>query len=425
MPIILPPPQKKTKHLSPTALIAAARAGTKTWDQARAGIIAGGTAPADADTLIATARAPKTVTPKGPSASSTLKALSGGRITKQAAQQQLIAGGYTPLAAQQMIDTQLAPSPQTLTTTQILDGLKAGTVKTDQATDLLRTNGLDDQSISILLRTEATQFDKWAVMGADGKVKFATISDPAKPPTNVLKYGPTPLTETQYTQVWTQNYKDTFVSYTGRQASGKEVAAILKRAPSIFTLQTELAKSPTFVKSSIYKQQAPGIISDAKKMLGQGWKPSPEFVAKAISQNWRQNGSLEPALRALPAYLKGPVFTDGSVKKAAVFSQIYGTPSQTDLHTIGQAQLAGWTDDQFAAYLRAQPNYTKSPEYVSKLLSFGQQLGLITGMQPTLQPGGTTPKNPNQPVAQQVPDSKRLPAPGPVKSPIDYSVTGV
>ena len=31
-------------------------------------------------------------------------------------------------------------------------------------------------------------------------------------------------TQTQFMQVWTQTYKDTFFAYTGRQASGKEIA---------------------------------------------------------------------------------------------------------------------------------------------------------------------------------------------------------
>ncbi len=95
------------------------------------------------------------------------------------------------------------------------------------------------------------------------------------------------------------------------------------------------------------------------------------------------------------------------------------------LHAVGQAQLAGWSDDQFAAYLRAQPQYTKSPEYVSKLLSFGQQLGLITGLQPTLQPGGAAPPNPNPNDPQRIPSSTRLPAaPAAINSPLDYTVAG-
>lgn len=463
MPVTLPPPTPKKKGLTSSQWVAAAKAGTVTWDQARAGIISTGTTPAAAATLIATAQAPPTArpkAPKGPTAAATLTALTKKQITPDVAKKQLLAGGYTSQAADQMIQSELTPNPATLTTSQILEGVKTGTLKTDQATDLLRTNGLDDTSISILLRTEQTQFDRWAVMGADGKVKFVTISDPSVPPKNVLHYGPTPLTQTSFTQTWTQQYKDNFFAYTGRQATGQEVADILAKAPSIYTLTTGLAankpvsqitgvtktvagpghigtpstriavSSPAvdFTKSPIYKQHAGALIADAKQILGDSWKPNTALISQAIAQNWDQ-GTFEAKIRELPSYLSGPEFKDGAAKKGLVYQAIYGTPDENALHTIGQAQLAGWTNDEFASYLRAQPQYTKSSEYMGKLLSFGQALGLITGQQPGVVTGGSKAASPQEnPYAGTGPkltQSDRLPKAGPVQSPLNYAVTGV
>jgi hypothetical protein len=40
--------------------------------------------------------------------------------------------------------------------------------------------------------------DRWAVLGTDGKIKFVKINDHNAPPKNVLKYGPTPLTQSSF-----------------------------------------------------------------------------------------------------------------------------------------------------------------------------------------------------------------------------------
>jgi hypothetical protein len=105
--------------------------------------------------------------------------------------------------------------------------------------------------------TKASLFDKWAVLGADGKVKFTKITDPSKPPANVLKYGPTPLTQTSFIQTWKQTYQDQFFAFTGRQASGKRSQHPEER-PSIYTLQNTLAATKTLRTARPTRRTPPG-----------------------------------------------------------------------------------------------------------------------------------------------------------------------
>jgi hypothetical protein len=230
---------------------------------------------------------------------------------------------------------------------------------------------------------KAVLFDRWAVLGADGRVKFVKITDATRPPANVLKYGPTPLTQTAFQTVWKQNYADTFTSYTGRQASGKEVARILANAPSLYTLATTLAKTKSFQTSPLYKAHAPGVIAIAKQQLGESWQVDRAFIAKAIAENWDQ-ATLQGHIRARPEYLTGPAFRDDVAKATNVYTSIYGNPDAPAQTWITERVKEGWTPDDVAFQLRQDPAYKMSQEYKSKVLSFAQQLGLITGHQVTL-----------------------------------------
>lgn len=252
------------------------------------------------------------------------------------------------------------------------------------ATTATAAAGKSIDTAAVKAGATAVLYDRWAVLGADGRVKFVKITDPNTPPKNVLKYGPTPLTQTQFQSVWKQNYQDTFFSYTGRQASGKEISRILSNAPSLYTLANTLATTKSFTTSPTYKAHAPGIIAVAKQNYGQDWKVDKSLISKAISQNWDQ-ATLEQNLRTRPEYYQGPQFKDTLAKMDNTYQQIYGT--STDLTTqdvISHAAKDGWTQDQFAAWLRVQPEYKNSQEFKTKAISFAQQLGLITGKQVTL-----------------------------------------
>jgi len=226
-------------------------------------------------------------------------------------------------------------------------------------------------------------FDSWAVLTTNGKVKFVSITDSTKPPKNVLMYGPTPLTQTQFQTVWKQNYADTFTSYTGRQASGKEISNILKNAPSLYTLANTLALTPSFQSSPTYKAHAPGIVAIAKQALGGNWKVDRTFIAKAIAQNWDQ-ATLLQNVKQLPEYQSGPQFKDDVAKATNVYTQIYGNADAGANTWIAARVKEGWTNDDIGMQLRNDPAYKQSQEYKSRVLSFAQQLGLLTGHQVSL-----------------------------------------
>ena len=244
--------------------------------------------------------------------------------------------------------------------------------------------GRSVDTAAVTAATKSELYDRWAVLGADGRVKFVKINDPAAPPKNVLKYGPTPLTQSQFVQTWKQNYQDTFFSYTGRQASGKEIAAILSNAPSLYTLANTLAKTKSFTSSPTYKAHAPGIVAIAKQAYGESWKVDRSFVAKAIAENWDQ-ATLEQNIRSRPEYFQGPRFKDDVAKLGNVYTSIYGqTDDPGTKSVVDRVARDGWTQDQFAAWLRTQPEYRSSQEFKTKAISFAQQLGLITGDQVAL-----------------------------------------
>lgn len=232
-------------------------------------------------------------------------------------------------------------------------------------------------------KAETVLGQKWAVLGADGRVKFVAINDPTVPPKNVLTYGTTPLTQQSFLTTWKQNYADTFFSYTGRNASGKEVASILKNAPSLYTLANTLATTKSFTTSPTYKAHAPGVIAIAKQLYGNDWKVDKSLVTTAISQNWDQ-ATLEEKLRERPEYANGPEYKDTVAKFSNAYQQIYGTPDANGNAYIQNAAKQGWTQDELALALRTAPEYKQSQEYKTKVLSFAQQLGLITGQVPTL-----------------------------------------
>ena len=224
--------------------------------------------------------------------------------------------------------------------------------------------------------------DPWVVHTANGQIKFVNS---VNPPKNAVLYGGQPITRSQFNSVWKQTYQDTFFAYTGRQATGKEIIQILGQAPSVYTLANQLADKPSFDKSPVYKKSAPGLVSYARTILGQNWKPSGGIIRQAIAQNWDQ-ATFYSHLRQLPAYQQGPEFRDNEAKMQAQFESVFGPAAgdQKVMSLIKQKTLNGWTPDEFAVWLRQQPAYKNSAEYQAKSVSFLQQLGLITGAQATL-----------------------------------------
>lgn len=229
------------------------------------------------------------------------------------------------------------------------------------------------------------------------------------------------------------HYNDYFTKYIGRKATATEIIGIIRKGLSETAVQMMLSKDPAFKRGSVWQAQAPAILGYAKSMMGENWKADPDFVRKAIVNNWSE-GTLRAKLRARPEYLQGPEFRQNVSALQNVYSSIQGRPDEAAMQGIKEAALGGWSSDQYAAYLRNDPNYVKGQEYKSKALSFLDALGLVTGEQTTIQgiqglgqpkpvPGieGTTPHSdrlsPTSPTVVQQAAGKSTPkGPAPQKT---------
>jgi hypothetical protein len=250
---------------------------------------------------------------------------------------------------------------------------------------------------------KSTLTDPWVVQTKNG---FKYVNQ-TTPPVNTVKYGGTPITRSQFVSVWKQTYADTFFAYTGRQARAPEITKILGQAPSVYTLANGLANQPGFDKSPVYKKSAPGLVSYARQILGESWKPSGGIIRQAIAQNWDQ-ATFYAHIKQTPAYLQGPEFKTNLAQNQSQFEQIYGKADAGAQTLIHETTLQGWTPQEFASWLRSQDAYKHTPEYQSKQVSFLQQLGLITGQVPT----ASVSPNPAVPAKPMGPNSPRIPGQG-------------
>lgn len=218
--------------------------------------------------------------------------------------------------------------------------------------------------------------DPWVVLEPNGKIRMVNATEPPK---GTLTYGAQPLTESNFNSVWKQTYADTFYAYTGRAAKPAEIKQILNDAVTPYALANQLAGQKSFVQSPTYKSRAPGIAEIAKQMLGKA--PPAALVSQAIAQNWDQ-ATLQANIMKLPAYQTGPDFKAKTATIQTVYNQIYGNASKSGTEWIKAAALNGWTQDQAATALRADPAYKYSPEYQSKAVNFLDAMGLFTGSRP-------------------------------------------
>lgn len=257
---------------------------------------------------------------------------------------------------------------------------------------------------------KAQIYDRWVVRNPNGTLGFAKIKDATRPPKNVVVAGGQPLTLSAFQQAKT-TYDNYYYTYLGRPATNREVAALLEHPTSEYQLTLSLSKKPGFEHSPIWKSHANGIVGVAQSLYGNNWKPTSkadkELIRRAIVENWDQ-ATLEENLRNRPAYLQGPVFKDGVAKFSNAFQSIYGAPGADAQQLVREAVASGWTGDEWAMWLRAQPAYTTSPEYQANALNIATQLGLVTGRVPALKPGAP-PENVQPKPGTGIPESARIP----------------
>jgi hypothetical protein len=257
----------------------------------------------------------------------------------------------------------------------------------------------------------------WTVRTKDG-VKF--VAAPA-PPKGTIMWQGAPVDKTGFLKA-KQYYNDIYQGYVGKPAPDAAIAHILNTGLSDTGLMTRLSKSPSFKNGTIYKGRAGGLVLRAKQLFGENWKPDADLVRRAIVESWDE-GTFVANLRKRPEYLKGPEFKKDEAGLLNVHMSIMGRPDDQARVGIKEAVLGGWSTDQYAAYLRGSDAYKFSPELQTKQLAFAEAMGLITGKQPTLQPGkpNVTPQ-PN--VAGALPNSDRIPGKGALTPSNNLAVNG-
>jgi hypothetical protein len=247
----------------------------------------------------------------------------------------------------------------------------------------------------------------WVVI-KDGRLRFSKSLEAPK--------GSLGIRRDDFLGLW-KDVNETFELMIGRKAKAGEVANIVKKGWSDFTLKQWLSKRPGFKRGRLWASVAPALNGIGRDMFGDAWDSIPkkdrdELMRKAIVNDWTAS-VFEEKLRGRPEYLRSNEFRSNVAGLQGVYEQIYGIPQGGSMLRIEEAALARWTPDQFASHLRGLPGYTSSPEFQGRAMNVLEALGMITGLMPALAPGAPIPNPAAQ--GQRIPNSPRLPgAPPPV-----------
>lgn len=264
-------------------------------------------------------------------------------------------------------------------------------------------------------KAQAHTEDPWVVIEKDknGAVAGIRYQSGFNPPKATKRSEPLllagqPATKNDLTAIWSSHYENVYEQFggSGKAPTSADVVNTVQSGLSPYALQAKLATQPGFVNSPAYKAAAPGLIATAKLSLGKN--PNPSFIAKAIGENWDQ-ATFTANLRKLPEYTKGPEYQGAVSGMNQVYQQIYGQPGAQVAGQVHTAALNGWTQDQFAGYLRAQPQYKTSVEYQGHVVSFLDSMGLMIGSRPVFTPDTAAQKPPAGTVGTPLPFQATLP----------------
>jgi|SRR5581483_5391923 len=257
------------------------------------------------------------------------------------------------------------------------------------------------------------------VVGVSRKGKLI-LSDATIAPANAVRYDGQPMTVSDWRSL-TRQLESYFVSYTGRRPSNAVVLDYVRSGWSSYSLAVALSKSPHFESSPIYKKSAPQYLAAVQDLLPPGGGVSKELLREAIVNGW-DPATLQAVVKKQPGYIESNEFKANTATLLNVHQSIMGIPDAKGLATLKQAAIAGWAPDQYAAFLRSRPEYSSSPEYQTKALSFLTGIGLLTGENPVLRKGVTPDTNPN-PSVGPLPTDPRLAPGGGLTRPEDTQAT--
>lgn len=199
-----------------------------------------------------------------------------------------------------------------------------------------------------------------------------------------------------------QQWDPIFLAYAGRRATTAELASIVLDGSSEYEVTRKLVNGPDFYKSPTWKSRQPEYATVAEDIFGTGYRPPKDLVKRAILNNW-SGATFASFLRRTPGYTKSNEFQTRSSALSNIYREVYGEPDEEALVNIREAAAAQWTNDQWAAYLRAQPGYTEGKEYQTNLLGLSVGLAGMMGVLPEAPPTGIP--NENADTTGPLPDS--------------------
>jgi hypothetical protein len=228
---------------------------------------------------------------------------------------------------------------------------------------------------------------QWAVY-RNGKVKFVTTRDRYDPtsgeplasaPKDALKVFGQPLSSAAFLQHYA-SISDDYLAYTNKRPTFAQAAQVIKAGTSQFQLRQQLGQDPSFVGSPVWKQNAPGYEAVWRSVYGENSKPDTAAIRDAVANNVGSSAFAD-ALRQRPDYTTSNEYKQQAASLSGVFGQIYGAPQEADKPVIDMAVKNGYDANQFAQYLRAQPQWKSSAEAQSLYYGLADKLGLIPGQQ--------------------------------------------
>lgn len=202
-----------------------------------------------------------------------------------------------------------------------------------------------------------------------------------------------------------QQYQPIFHFYANRNPTEKELRNIVRNGTSTYQLALKLTREPGFFRSQAWKENRLTYVGVWNDMHGAtGRKPPRQLIRKAIVNKWGP-GEFAEALRGREDYLESNEFRGRFSALQNVYATVFGGPITASVrNTLNEAALARWSEDQFATWLRSQPEYGSSVEFAGKVRNLNTALSNAFGA-PERRVKIPTPQPPS---AFDLPDSERI-----------------
>src|SRR6185295_11742438 len=177
-----------------------------------------------------------------------------------------------------------------------------------------------------------------------------------------------------FTQAWHSQIDPIYEAYAGRPATRAEAQKAINNGTSTYHLQVQLATKKSFIGSPVWKSNAPGYIAAYQQIYG-NVRPPNLLVSYAIVHDL--GASFVDYLRQSKGYVRSQEFKQNTASMANIYRKIFGEPDEHGINVIKRVTAAGWNADQFADFLRKQPDYYNSSEFRQKTAGLAQVFGNV------------------------------------------------